>query len=331
VNLIRNLGEIDQASPIHARLADEIRMWAKRRGAIAPEGSLSMADGTQPQRWVDFLVHFDVEFRRRRLSFVMRGLNLLYSQLNEPSFQQVKPHHIDDLKSLFQTPLSRLRRSHLGDFASAPLRARIAALATRLGSVGDGKAEATVAAQDSLSRETDGLMQQLYEELDLASIDRVADAIVASSMAGDMPTALRQEVLIYYIGFPFWDAWTYPISEWRAVEEHREIRVDRISPDDAVLLRNGAGATRLKGAAFRHFAGFLSRSRREHDYLLGRLHGAERLIDIVCDAAAMEGALAKTDIKALKRAAFLAILDTEEHHLLDKNLLALMRSEVSKL
>jgi patatin-related protein len=331
VDLTGNLGEIDKASPIRTRLANEILMWANRRGAIAPEGSLSMADGSQPQQWVDFLIHFDVEFRRRRLSFVMRGLNLLYSQLNESSFEQVEPHHVDDLKSRFQAPLSRLRRSHFGDFASATLRARIAALATMLGIVGDCNAETTVAARDTLNREMDGLMEQLYQELDLSGFDRVVDAIVASSMVGDMPAALRHEVLIYYIGFPFWDAWTFPISEWRAVEEHREIRIDRISPDDAVLLRNGASTSRLKGAEFKHFAGFLSRSRREHDYLWGRLHGAERLIDIVCDAAAMEGALGKTDIRALKRTAFRAILDTEEHHLLDKDLLASVRSEVNKL
>jgi patatin-related protein len=331
VDLTNDLGAIHPASPIRARLADEILMWANRRGAIAPEGPLSMADDSQRQQWVDFLIRFDIEFRRRRLSFVTRGLNLLYSQLKASSFQQVKPHHIDDLKSGFQTPLSRLRRSHLGDFASATLRARIADLATSLGIAVENNAGATGAARDSLNREIDGLMEQLYQELDLGNIDRVVDAVVASSMVGDVPTALRHAVLIYYIGFPFWDAWTFPISEWRTVEEHREIRVDRISPDDAVLLRNGASTTRLKGAEFRHFAGFLSRSRREHDYLWGRLHGAERLIDIVCDAAAMEGAMGKTDIRILKKTAFLAILGTEEHRLLDKNLLALVRSEVSKL
>jgi hypothetical protein len=177
----------------------------------------------------------------------------------------------------------------------------------------------------------DDVMEQLYRELDLANIDRAVDAIVALSMADEMPKVLHHEVLIYYIGFPFWDVWTYPISEWRAVEEHREIRVDRISPVDTVLLRNGAHATRLRGAEFKHFAGFLSRSRREHDYLWGRLDAAERLIDIVSDAAAMEGALGKTDIRVLKRDAFRAILDTEEHHLEDKDLIARMKSEVSKL
>jgi hypothetical protein len=290
-----------------------------------------MADGSQPRQWIGFLRHFDIDFRRRRLSFVMRGLNLIYSRLNESSFHETKPHHVDDLKSRFLPPLSRLRGFHLGNFTSASLRARVAALATRLGIVADGNAEAIIAARESMDREMDGLMEQLHEELDLADIDRAVDAIVASSMAGNIPAVLRQEVLIYYFGFPFWDVWTFPMAEWRAVEEHGEIRVDRISPDDAALLRNGASTTRLKGADFRHFAGFLSRSRREHEYLWGRLHGAERLIDIVSDAAALEGALGKTDIRALKKAAFRAILDTEEHHLLDKGLLAQVRGEVGKL
>jgi len=72
-------------------------------------------------------------------------------------------------------------------------------------------------------------------------------------------------------------------------------RVDRISSGrPGFCFGNGADATRLKGRSFKHFAGFLSRSRREHDYLWGRLDAAERLIDIVSDAAAMEGALLKS-------------------------------------
>jgi patatin-related protein len=94
VGLICDLGEIDQASPLRTRLADEILTWANRRGAIQPEGSLSLAGGSQVQPWIDFLLHFDVEFRRRRLSFVMRGLNLLYSRLEEASFKEVTPGQI---------------------------------------------------------------------------------------------------------------------------------------------------------------------------------------------------------------------------------------------
>jgi patatin-related protein len=324
VGLICDLGEIDQASPIGTRLANEIRTWANRRGAIPPDGSLSVAGVSQPRQWIDFLLDFDVEFRRRRLSFVMRGLNLLYSRLEEPTLLAVRPHHVDGLKRVLQAPLNSLRKPDFAQFSSPTLRARVAALGSELGA-------SYAAKEDSLAQELDGVMEQLHMELDLVGFDRVVDTIVASSMTGDMPTALHQEMLIYYIGFPFWDVWTFPISEWRAVEEHREVRVDRISPLDTVLLRNGAHAERLKGAEFKHFAGFLSRSRREHDYLWGRLDAAERLIDIVSDAAAMEGALGKTDIRVLKRDAFRAILDTEEHHLQDKDLIAQMRSEVSKL
>jgi patatin-related protein len=324
VGLICDLGEIDRASPIGTRLADGVRTWANRRGAIPPDGSLSMAGVSQPRQWIDFLLDFDVEFRRRRLSFVMRGLNLLYSRLEEPAFLAVKPHHVDGLKGLVQAPLNSLRKPDFAHFATPKLRARVAALGSELSISG-------VAKEDSLDQELDGVMKQLHLELDLVGFDRVVDTIVASSMTGDMPTALYREMLIYYIGFPFWDVWTFPISEWRAVEEHREVRVDRISPLDKVLLRNGSRATRLKGAEFKHFAGFLSRSRREHDYLWGRLDAAERLIDIVSDAAAMEGALGKTDIRMLKRDAFRAIIDTEEQHLQDKDLIAEVRSQVGKL
>jgi patatin-related protein len=331
VGLICNLGEIDQASQLCTRLADEILTWANRRGAIPPEGSLSMAGGSQVQPWIDFLLHFDVEFRRRRLSFVVRGLNVLYSRLEEPGLKEVKPDQIDNLKSCFQAPLGRLRRLQAGDFASVALRTRVEALISKLSVTAYSKTGTTDAARKELDREMDDVMDQLHWELDLANIDRAVDTIVASSMADEMPKVLHDEVHIYYLGFPFWDVWTYPVSEWRAVEEHREIRVDRISPVDTVLLRNGAHTARLKGAEFKHFAGFLSRSRREHDYLWGRLDAAERLIDIVSDAAAMEGASGKTDIRMLKRDAFRAILDTEEHHLQDKDLIAQIRSEVSKL
>jgi hypothetical protein len=45
----------------------------------------------------------------------------------------------------------------------------------------------------------------------------------------------------------------------------------------------------------------------------------------------MEGALGKTNIRVLKRDAFRAVLDTEEHHLRDKDLIAQMKSEFNKL
>jgi len=73
IGLICNLGEIDQASPLRTRLADEILTWANRRGAIPPEGSLSMAGGSEVQPWIDFLLHFDVEFPPPQAVFCHAG------------------------------------------------------------------------------------------------------------------------------------------------------------------------------------------------------------------------------------------------------------------
>ena len=95
-------------------------------------------------------------------------------------------------------------------------------------------------------------------------------------------------MLINYLGFPFWDVLTFPIMSARPFGELNEILIDRISPQDAHALKGFDGSESLKGAGFGHFAAFFSRAYRENDYLLGRLHALDRLIDIVCDAAGIE-------------------------------------------
>ena len=91
--------------------------------------------------------------------------------------------------------------------------------------------------------------------------------------------------------------------------------VDRSSPDDAVALMEGGTRACLKGWELNAFAGFFSRAYRENDYLWGRLHGADRLIDIVASSVGGEGALAGEALAAIKRRAFHAILDEEEGRL----------------
>ena len=85
-------------------------------------------------------------------------------------------------------------------------------------------------------------------------------------------------------------------------------------PDDALSLR-GAGGGRLKGAQFNAFGAFFSRAYREHDYLWGRLHGAERLIDIVCSALPDDAMLSPEELAGLKDKAFRAIIAAERNEL----------------
>ena len=326
IGLICDLGELDPSSTAQTSLAMEVRAWADRYCVIAPEGSLlTVSDDDKERPWVGFLLQFDLAYRHRRLSFVMRGINELYERLAEPEFVGVGPQHLDDAKGQIQEPLHRLRMLRSGAFASATLRNEIKAISDCLQATTDDSTRTPTV------EKIDNVMRRLSDEFDLAGVDRMIDHIAASSMAKSLPAALRHELLVNYLGFSFWDVWTLPISEWHELEEHREIRVDRISPADGSCLPFEEIGTRLKGARLRHFAGFLSRSIRENDYLWGRLNGAERLIDIVCNAAKAENALEGIDIKTIKKSAFRSILETEDQWLTDKKLLADVRDLVESL
>jgi hypothetical protein len=141
----------------------------------------------------------------------------------------------------------------------------------------------------------------------------------------------RRDVLVNYLGFPFWDVLTFPMISAHEMGELNEILVDRISPQDARALKGFEGIGSLKGIGFAHFAAFLSRAYRENDYLLGRLHAVDRLIDIVCDSAGAD-CVAKIDVAALKRRAFTQVLDAEEKHLGEsEELIAALRRCVGEL
>jgi len=157
----------------------------------------------------------------------------------------------------------------------------------------------------------DRLVDRLGAVIDLGASTRDVDLLLADTQ--EWPRRGLQEVLVNYLGFPFWDVLTFPVLPWREAGEFNEIRVDRISARDARLMER-LGTFSVKGTAFNQFAAFLSRAYRENDYLLGRLHALERLIDIVCDAAGSE-LIKSPDIQALKKRGFLRILDAEEPHL----------------
>ena len=115
-------------------------------------------------------------------------------------------------------------------------------------------------------------------------------------------------------------------------EEHTEfdpVKVDRISPDDARSIRSGGTHDTLRGVEFYNFGAFFSRAYRENDYLWGRLHGAERMIDLVCSTA--EQAPDEGACQRFKRAAFHAILDEEEERLkANSGLIERLRQEIEE-
>ena len=169
----------------------------------------------------------------------------------------------------------------------------------------------------------DLLIKLLGSNINLKASTRDIDVLLAETEG--LSTERLREVLVNYLGFPFWDTLTFTVMPWREAGEFNEIRVDRISAQDAAGIER-LGQFRLKGTAFNQFAAFLSRPYRENDYLLGRLHAVDRLIDIVSDAAGPD-TLSKTAVAALKKNAILRILDVEEPHLPTcKNMIAELRA-----
>ena len=332
IGLTCELAELDRDSPRRAVLAAAIRAWSVRRGAMPPQGVLpttgSIDHGSHPASWIDFLLHFDIEFRRRRLSFVVRAINQLYSRLGEPAFRGLEPRQIDDLKQRFQHPLGRLRALGSGEFAYPSIRARLVAVAAVLD--GSMHRPAAASADQTLAERIDDIMAQLSDELDLKNVDHELDDITGSCLTKSLPRAFLDELVLHYVGFAFWDVLTFTLPEGRDIGEHDEIRIDRISPLDAVSLRTGTANSTLRGAELRHFAGFLSRRLRESDYLWGRLDGADRLIHIIWDAASADSSLDDADIKRIKSMAFRSILDAEEKFIGDKELVSAIRTKIDQ-
>jgi len=158
------------------------------------------------------------------------------------------------------------------------------------------------------------LMDELAARMDLRTLDDETDARLSEGLS-QLPRDLRRPMLLAYLGFPFFDIATLPLLRGEGLNEFDPIRVDRISPDDATAIRSGGAAATLKGIQFNNFGAFFSRAYRENDYLWGRLHGADRLVDIILSTLPPGARLAAGRVTTIKRELFLAILDEEEPRL----------------
>lgn len=172
------------------------------------------------------------------------------------------------------------------------------------------------------------VLAQISQRRTLTEIDLEVDALIAEALR-PLPRELRRRVLLTYLGFPFYDTVTLPLLRGENINELDPAKVDRISPDDCPSIRSGGAAETLRGVEFYNFGAFFSRAYRENDYLWGRLHGAERMIDLLASALPPGTLIAPDELAALKRDAFLTILAEEEPRLTaDPGLVPRIRAEV---
>jgi predicted acylesterase/phospholipase RssA len=197
--------------------------------------------------------------------------------------------------------------------------------------------------QDRPNAHFEGVSDALYAQLasyldleatpdpdaDLLALDGATDAAIANALAA-CAKADRRAPLLAYLGFPFYDVATLALLQGEGFDEFDEIKVDRISPDEAQSIRTGGAASTLKGIQFNSFGAFFSRTYRENDYLWGRLHGAERLVDIVVSTIPMSARLDPDVVATTKQALFQAILDEETPRLTHiAPLIAKLRGELA--
>ncbi len=283
------------------RQAIRAALGAHMRG-LGFEEAEALRGGATSTELVDFLRRHDLGFRIRRLRFLADRLTEIEAGdggSGEAALQAARDAIYGSL-----APFLNLQ---MRDHYERP----VAAAAQRF--VEDPElALASIAATRNL------------EALDLETDSAIAAVLPRLARAG------RRALLLAYLGFSFYDLATLSLMRPQGAEEFHAIQVDRISPDDAGSIRAGGAAATLRGIEFNLFGAFFSRAYRENDYLWGRLHGAERMVDVLIST--VPGGMPDDEHAAIKRDLFRAILDEERDRLTTiPDQIARIDSEVARL
>jgi patatin-related protein len=253
-----------------------MRSWAETKGLFE---KANPPTGQQ----IEFLRDFDLGYGQRRLAFVIAGLNWFYRDLALGRPECPERAQLDTVKSRLYEDVDSLRNA-VEEIRDDPTLARW---------VGQCFAEEPIARFEQKS----GFLPAVYAALHRAELDQIQGDLRAYlearlrnfsytcycdllELTREWPKARRADLLVRYLGFPFWDVLLYPINALAEVGERDHVQVMRMSPRDAKLLGR-EGEARLKGIGMHHFGAFFDRAGRENDYLWGRLDGAERLVEIL--------------------------------------------------
>jgi patatin-related protein len=231
---------------------------------------------------VGFLRTFDLAFTDRRLRFVIQGVNDAYRQ-DDPRLGPLDPdrrQQLDTVKSELYAKLEELwevvspasvqagvGQEPFGLFDEEQLAEPVRREVSPQQFAHDHRAQLE-ALLDRLGAHLDGALEPFP--------GRLWERFVA--VTGGW-AQLQQLLLVRFLGFPIWDTLILPIVELSEIRQLRQIDVVRVSPRDG---RPGRLPPKeLKGAAVHHFGAFFDRTAREHDFLWGRLDGAEQLLNLV--------------------------------------------------
>ncbi|MFC0203117.1 patatin-like protein [Novosphingobium soli] len=285
--------DLHSAEPVRERLIAQLAAGGLDR-------TEALRDASSPAM-IGFFRSHDLAFRVRRLRLLARRVTQEWEE--EPG---VTDQHRDEARGAIYAALALYIE-----------REPLAALGEDFPAVARAFFEDPQAVVDHFARARN-----------LLAADTAVDALLAEALAG-MPQALRRRVLLAYLGFPFYDAVTLPLLRGEGLTEFDPVLVDRISPEDCSAISGAQADASLRGSEFFNFGAFFSRAYRENDYLWGRLHGAERMMDLMASTLPRGKAMPEAELLEFKRRAFLAILDEEQPRLrADPGLVAHIRRQV---
>ena len=278
-------------------IADRLASWLAGQGL----DHVAALRGGASEEAVSFFREHDLGFRIRRLRLLARRLSEDWDDIDAaaPDARETARAVVYRALSLY---FDREGRSALGDDFGAIAR--------------------------QVMSDPGPVLETIANRRQLPATDLVVDALLVEGL-GPLPRELRRRILLTYLGFPFYDTVTLPLLRGEGTTEFEPAKVDRISPDDCRSIRSGGANTMLRGTEFFNFGAFFSRAYRENDYLWGRLHGVERMIDLLASALPHGVSFEPAELARFKREAFLAVLDEEEGRLkADPDLVSGLRAEV---
>ncbi len=299
--IVAELGQLTFAAAPEAGLPDSTPITAVLHEELAARGLANLSDpsGGATEEAIAFFRAHDLGFRIRRLRLLARRLARDWEadpDIPDDALEAARKIIYDTLALYFSQENMIDQQAEFADLAANVM-------------------------QDPAS-----VIEFLGQHRLLTDMDARAEEMLAEGLE-QMPKDLRRRMLLTYLGFPFYDVATLPLMRNEGLTEFDPVKVDRISPDDARSIREGGTKDTLRGTEFYNFGAFFSRAYRENDYLWGRLHGAERMIDLICSTLDTEAL--EQECQRFKRKAFLTILDEEQDRLTaDPELLNTIRNEI---
>jgi patatin-related protein len=288
----------------HALLTrSSLRSWAERQHLFDPSVEPS------PQQ-LRFLLAFDLGYATRRLRFVKDGVSDLYGSAGQPGYPPRA--EIDAVKGRLWSAIGTLRDAMAGRGFERPLVDQFDACfpVDAMRDFLEQRGFDIGAYVDEHAAQLDGLERALADFLETRLTGFTAGLYIELlRLTEGWESRIRSDLLVRYLGFPFWDVLLYPIQALSDVGERDHVEIVRMSPRDTHRIpvpSSPKQPTKLVGATSHHFGAFLSRTGREQDYLWGRLDGAERLIGILLADAD------EADKDRWCKEAFRAILEEDE-------------------